>query len=126
MTTDTFEKLIELVREKNRMDEHSTWAEGSKTYFREVKLELEEVAQELNSGRNCYLEDELGDVLWDYLNLLASLDTENKIQMKRVFERCLEKYRERVEAIKTNTPWSEIKAIQKERLAKEQERRENA
>ncbi|KEI71080.1 MazG nucleotide pyrophosphohydrolase domain-containing protein [Endozoicomonas elysicola] len=113
-------KLLDVVRQKNLIDQDSEWSNGSETYFREIRLELDEVQEELDSDRNCYLEDELGDVFWDYLNLLLALEQEGKISLSRVFERSLAKYSERIEGIQQGVSWSEVKQKQKQRLAEEQ------
>ena len=112
--------LLEVVKKKNIIDQNSDWSNGSTTYFKEIKLELDEVEEELDSGKECYLEDELGDVLWDYLNLLVCLENEGKITLSRVFERSLEKYSERIHGIEQGRFWADIKKIQKEKLSKEQ------
>lgn len=81
--------------------------------------EIEEVREELDSGRQCYLEDELGDVLWDYLNLLYNLEDEGKISLISVFKRASKKYDERIATIANGGSWASIKEKQKARLAKE-------
>jgi NTP pyrophosphatase (non-canonical NTP hydrolase) len=111
--------LMEIVIEKNRVDQLGDWSNGSSTYFNALKQELDEVADEVASGRRCYLEDELGDVLWDYLNFLLCLEKEEKINFDRVFERVIDKFKERVEGITHGESWDDIKARQKLRLAQE-------
>ncbi|MEJ2063790.1 MAG: MazG-like family protein [Reinekea sp.] len=76
MTGQQFEQLIAIAQRKNRVDQTSTWSQGAKTYFDELYSELEEVREEWLAGQTEYLEEELGDVLWDYLNLLLCLDQE--------------------------------------------------
>ena len=80
-----------------------------------------EVEEEIRSGRNCFLEDELGDVFWDYLNLLQSLENESQIEIERVFERSFQKYSERWIALQSGTSWNEIKLEQKRKLESEYE-----
>ena len=113
-------KLLDVARQKNMIDQDSEWSNGSETYLREIRLELDEVQEELDSERNCYLEDELGDVFWDYLNLLLALEQEGKISLSRVFERALVKYSKRIDGIQQGSSWSEVKRQQKQRLAEEQ------
>jgi NTP pyrophosphatase (non-canonical NTP hydrolase) len=43
------------------------------------------------------LEDELGDVFWDYICLLESLEQNGKIQKDKVFKRCWRKFSERLD-----------------------------
>ena len=112
-------QLLEIVRRKNAIDQQNDWYSGSETYFEEIKKELEEVKVEIDSGRQPHLEEELGDVLWDYLNLLTSLEKEGKIELEKVFERAIVKYGERIDAIEKGGSWSKIKATQKKRLEAE-------
>lgn len=112
-------QLLSIVRRKNKIDQQNEWFNGSDTYLLEIPKELEEVKAEIDSGRQPHLEEELGDVLWDYLNLLTSLEKEGKIDLEKVFERAVTKYGERIDAIESGRTWAEIKTIQKERLAAE-------
>ncbi len=114
------EELIKIVKMKVQRDKKGTWSEGSVTYFQAMFDELEEVRQELNSDQNCYLEDELGDILWVYLCFLQHLDEEGSISMDNVFTRALDKYKTRVEGINAGIPWNEIKKKQKKALQEEQ------
>lgn len=69
----------------------------NKTYLDWIREELEEVQEEIKEENSVYLEDELGDVFWDYLCLLHSLENEWKISsVEKVFERCYKKFGERV------------------------------
>ncbi len=119
MNVDTIKKLFDVVRRKNLFDQQSEWSKGSSTYLDEIRKELAEVEEEISAGRICYLEDELGDVLWDYLNLLLCLEEEKKISVAAVFERSLTKYEERISGIEAGLPWVETKAKQQRRLAEE-------
>lgn len=83
---------------------------------------MEEVKSELHNEKKAYLEDELGDVFWDYICLLESLELRGKIDMMNVFERCYAKYSERLNPDGSdNGDWAEVKLKQKERLRNEQE-----
>lgn len=115
-----FSEILTLVHDKAVIDESENWCKGSSTYFDEIKKELDEVHEELIKNRNVYLEDELGDVLWDYLNLLKNLEKEGKIELENVFERCNKKYSERLIGRKNGELWNDIKKKQKEELEKEQ------
>ena len=119
MNLKNISDLLSIVESKQKIDQKHDWSNGSSTYFQEMKKEIEEVGEELNSGRQCYLEDELGDVFWDYLNLLHNLENEGKISLAKVFERALQKYTERIDAISTGSTWASIKEKQKEKLASE-------
>jgi NTP pyrophosphatase (non-canonical NTP hydrolase) len=115
MKGNEFEQLFAIAKRKNRVDQTSSWSQGSETYFKEIFSELDEVKAELESGNTSLLEEELGDVLWDYLNLLIHLDSEQKISINRVLLRCIEKFDERVTGIEQGESWQAIKARQKAR-----------
>jgi NTP pyrophosphatase (non-canonical NTP hydrolase) len=125
MNSENISKLFVLVESKIKIDEKADWSEGSTTYFQELKKEIDEVSIELDSNRQCYLEDELGDVFWDYLNLLQNLEAEGKILTEKVFERASKKYEERLAAISSGSSWTSIKAKQKLELETELKRVED-
>lgn len=112
-----FEELKKLVKRKKRLDAGSSWSEGSSTYVNELKKEVDEVIEEIPQNRLDYLEDELCDVLWDYMNLISCLEEEQGVSLERVIERAVSKYTERLDAIDEGMPWKEIKEIQKKRMA---------
>jgi NTP pyrophosphatase (non-canonical NTP hydrolase) len=125
MNSENISKLFALVESKIKIDEKADWSEGSTTYFQELKKEIDEVSDELDSNRQCYLEDELGDVFWDYLNLLQNLEAEGKILTEKVFERTSKKYEERLAAISSGSSWASIKDKQKLELETELKRAED-
>ncbi|WP_104035895.1 MazG nucleotide pyrophosphohydrolase domain-containing protein [Vibrio jasicida] len=116
---DKFTALFEIAQRKSNYDENNTWYQGSVTYFEAIHSELEEVRDEEVKGRTCFLEDELGDVLWNYLNLLMALEKEQGIDARSVIERAVEKYQARVTAIENGKSWAEVKAEQKSKLKNE-------
>jgi len=90
---DLSEKRIEYFLSK--WDE-MTWYQGSKTYWEYLEKEIQEAKNEINTNK-VYLEDELWDVLWDYLCLLNSLKKEWKIDsIEKVLQRALTKYSWRI------------------------------
>jgi NTP pyrophosphatase (non-canonical NTP hydrolase) len=115
MNGHEFEKLFAIAQRKHRFDETNPWCEGSQTYFSGLHSEIHEVAQELADGHREDLEEELGDVLWDYLNLLLCLNKEDKISIDAVLNRTIDKFEERVSGIEQGEAWSAIKARQKQR-----------
>lgn len=115
MNGQQFERLLEIAQRKNKIDQHSDWSNGSSTYFEELFNELEEVRAELDSNNVEFLEEELGDVLWDYLNLLLHLDQERRISIDTILTRTIEKFHERVSGIENGESWQAIKAKQKSR-----------
>lgn len=118
-----FDELIALSALKLRRDLEGTWSKGSSTYFKAIFDELDEVSEELHSNRSCYLEDELGDVLWDYLCLLKHLENENKIDINSLFQRASRKYARRIEGILNGEMWDDIKSEQKLLLENEQSKK---
>lgn len=112
-------ELLALAEEKRLIDQESGWASGAETYLDGLRDEIAEVKDELYSERVCYLEDELGDLLWNYLNTLQLLDHQQKISIDRVFERARDKYKQRIEGIHQGERWADIKADQKQQLAQE-------
>jgi len=119
MPVENIAKLFDIAKKKNQFDQNHSWSQGSSTYLAEMKKELAEVEEEIPLDRICYLEDELGDVLWDYLNMLLCLEKEKNISAHNVFKRAHQKYEERIAGIESGVKWAKIKAGQKERLAAE-------
>jgi len=117
---DYFEKLMALSDLKLKRDLKGTWSKGSSTYFEALFDELDEVKEELNSDKQCYLEDELGDVLWDYLCLLKHLENEKRIDISTLLQRTNKKYARRVTGIINGEAWDAIKSEQKHCLENEQ------
>lgn len=112
-------KLIGIAKRKNIIDSNYDWSDGSSTYIDELRKELIEVEEEIPLNRVCYLEDELGDILWDYLNILVCLEKEKDIKINNVIQRALLKYNERVSGIENNIPWQVTKSKQKKRMSRE-------
>ncbi|MCH2189269.1 nucleotide pyrophosphohydrolase [Candidatus Gracilibacteria bacterium] len=100
------------------------WYGGSKKYFEELVQEIREAKDEHRENNSVYLEDELGDVFWDYLMLLQALKAEGKItSIDAVLQRSYNKFIERVgpDGSGGEGNWDEIKAGQKLRRKKEHE-----
>jgi NTP pyrophosphatase (non-canonical NTP hydrolase) len=95
--------------------------EGSETYFREVRKEIDEAQAENKLDNQVYLEDELGDIFRDSLMLFNALASEGKISsVEKIFERCYTKFSGRVnEDGEDAGDWNEIKAKQKVALKAE-------
>ncbi|MEW6991139.1 MazG nucleotide pyrophosphohydrolase domain-containing protein [Colwelliaceae bacterium 6441] len=114
-----FDILLGIAQRKAKFDESNTWSSGSDTYLSEIKNEVDEVIEETPKSRKCYLEDELGDVLWDYLNILTSVEKEVSIDAEAVLKRACKKYEERISGIAIGKKWSDIKELQKIALENE-------
>lgn len=108
-----------LVLSKNRIaslreNNQDGWYQWSWSHFDGIFDELEEARKEIEDEKYIYLEDELGDVFWDYMCLLEWLEQEWKIFKSRVFERCLRKFSTRINPDGTyNWNWNEVKKLQK-------------
>jgi NTP pyrophosphatase (non-canonical NTP hydrolase) len=113
---ELFKKVCDLADRKNQLDKIIDWQGGSEAYLSGLKEEIKEVEQELKTERLCFLEDELADVLWDYVNLITCLKEENNVSMERVFSRCIKKYGQRLKGIDDGVSWAEVKANQKKEL----------
>ncbi|MDR2190148.1 MAG: hypothetical protein LBP53_02970 [Candidatus Peribacteria bacterium] len=71
--------------------------QGAQTYFTEIRKEIDEAQDENKADNTIYLEDELGDIFWDYITLLNALASEGKITSpEKVFERCYQKFSGRI------------------------------
>ncbi len=113
INTQSIEQLLALVRTKYQIDQLNDWSKGSSTYLDELNGEIEEVKEEIELNRTCYLEDELGDVLWDYLNILVCLESEKDINIDQVLNRAVKKYDERICSIESGIRWADTKQKQK-------------
>lgn len=96
---------------KLNKDEHRN---NSSTYFTEIMNEVVEAKAEDKIDNALYLEDELSDILRDYLNLLYSLEKEWKIRsINMVFDHAVQKHKERVLNQLLWVAWQETKVKQK-------------
>ncbi|MCP4326055.1 MAG: nucleotide pyrophosphohydrolase [Alteromonadales bacterium] len=118
---ENLSQLIEIVSKKVARDQKGTWSQGSITYYQAMFAELVEVKEEMLSNRQCYLEDELGDILWVYMCMLKHLEVEGAISMDNILTRAVDKYTERVNGINNGLSWEDIKETQKKVLALEQQ-----
>ena len=101
--------LMEIARRKAAFDLGHNWSNGPETYLTAIKNEADEVIEEISNSRPCYLEDELTDILWNYLNVLAALEKEADIDLPSVLTRACNKYEERMSGIESGERWADIK-----------------
>ncbi|PMH46003.1 hypothetical protein BCU68_09435 [Vibrio sp. 10N.286.49.B3] len=111
-----FKKLQEIATVKAQRDLQGDWYKGAETYLNGLVEEVEEVKEEIHSNRQCYLEDELGDLLWDIACTLEHLDLSGHIDKSRVMERAVKKYKERVTEREEGETWGTVKDRQKKEL----------
>lgn len=112
-------ELQKIAALKSQRDLKGSWFKGSSTYLDALVEEISEVKEELVSGRQCFLEDELGDLLWDFVCLIEHLELEGKVDKERVFQRSVDKYSERVTNRSPGETWDDVKLRQKLELKKE-------
>ena len=108
MSERSIEALISLVERKNQIDQNATWSNGSSTYQEEIKNELEEVQAEIGQNRVPALEEELGDVLWDYLNWCVVWKRKSRFPSIQCYD-APSKYRERIDAIESGGTWKRLR-----------------
>ncbi len=113
---DLLEQLQLIARQKAQRDLQGSWFKGSTTYLDALQDEIAEVKDELCLNRQCFLEDELGDLLWNFVCTLEHLERERRISKTAVFRRAKKKYAERVTERSVGESWEEIKIRQKREL----------
>lgn len=132
------EKLINLLEEFIKLSEKNQEKNifiqkiKSEDYFKYLPWEIEEVKAEFRENNSVYLEDELADVLWVYLNLLNKLELDKMITSReKVIKRWLKKFWERIANLDQTSLderkkyWSEIKKKQKQELTEEHNNKYN-
>lgn len=108
-------KKIRLFWKSDRPEAHS-----SEFHLQTIYDELAEVKEEMKKDNMIYLEDELSDIMRNYMNLLYLLEDEWKISSwKKVFERSYSKFSERVNDQFNWIRWKETKVRQKRNLKAE-------
>ncbi len=110
------EQLQLIAKKKAQKDLQGTWFKGSTTYLDALRDEIAEVKDELCLKRQCFLEDELGDLLWNFVCTLEHLEREGKISKTAVFRRAKKKYAERVTNRCVGESWEDVKIRQKREL----------
>jgi len=119
-------RIFQIISTKYSLHEKTLGTQNSKKewlsperYVGEIHKEIEEMQDEMHENNNVYLEDELGDIFWDYMNLLETLERKWYINKEKVFERCEKKFEERVDALSQEISWDTIKQKQKSDLLSE-------
>ncbi len=125
--TKSIESLMELLELFYECDEWLRRENIHDFYMSEIISEIEEVKAEVRKDNEIHLEDELSDVLWDYVALLFVLQKNGYIKrVENIFEHAVDKYSERLgflhlpegeiaDAVKF---WNTVKKKQKENLQK--------
>ncbi|MGR5364252.1 MazG nucleotide pyrophosphohydrolase domain-containing protein [Vibrio mediterranei] len=113
------EKIQDIAAVKAQRDLQGDWFKGAETYLEALAEEILEVKEEIRANRRCYLEDELGDLLWNIACTLEHLTLSGQIDKNRVFERSIKKYTERVTKRGERETWESVKEKQKIELERE-------
>lgn len=125
--------LLEVVVQKHKLNKQQLAEDPIKNwwfqeymksghYYWAIKSEVEEALWEDIWDNKIYLEDELCDILWDYLNLIYFLEQEDKIiSIESLLERSYRKFDERSQALEKWISWDDIKKVQKKKLLQEHE-----
>ena len=80
------ENLNNLGNENLVKNTFSTHPDVIEVYFKEIVNEINEAKEELKKDNAVYLEDELGDIFWDYWMLLKLLGRDGYIRsLDKVF-----------------------------------------
>ncbi len=129
MQQDILDQLFAIVKDKYEVNLTQCKNQPESEYFQKyttgefyfdlIEDEVSEAKKELKKDNSVYLEDELSDILWNYLSLLYCLGEEWYISKEQVFERCLKKFSERTEWIQAWVLWNKIKEKQKQELLDE-------
>lgn len=96
--------------------------EVARQYLGGLGDEVDEVADELKDNNVVHLQDELGDIVWDYFVLLKICEERGWIDsVDAVFEHASKKYAERAPAFVNadEVMWEDVKRKQKEVLRKQ-------
>lgn len=116
---DHFAQLLAIVRRKAVFDRNNPWYTGPESYLNGLHGEVAEVLEEIAQARTCYLEDELGDLLWNCLNAIVALEKSTDVRLEAVLARACRKFEGRVAWLEAGLSWQEIKETQKAELAEE-------
>lgn len=119
-----FLDILEIARENVQNNPNVTngnTIDAAKKYLHGLIDEAEEVEPEIKKNNEIHLIDELGDIAWDYANLLALLERRGFISdVDEVLNHAHKKYTERTPAFLAGSEelWNKIKTGQKEELKK--------
>ena len=123
------EQYITLTKQKQERQKNIIWLDFWNPQHRLEGLinEVQEVSDELKPNNKVYLQDELWDIFWNYMNFLTLLESQWYISdINTVFQKSFEKFKERTLAVidKTDKKSSDeardkVKKNQKERLTQQ-------
>jgi len=106
---DHITELMELANRKQGINKTRSnqggWTEKPSTYLKCMKEEIEEVQTAIEERDG--VREEMGDILWDYLNIIELLDED--ITIGEILADMLRKYNVRVNGLEEGKSWSETK-----------------
>jgi len=126
--SEIIDELLDLADENLIKNTFSRHPDVLNIYLKEIRGEMDEAEEEIKKDNFVYLEDELGDIFWDYLMLLKILERDEYIRsVNHVFSRSVDKFKERYKVLfgvdKDNPGseireklWKEVKKKQKQNL----------
>jgi NTP pyrophosphatase (non-canonical NTP hydrolase) len=116
-----FEALYEL-QKKNLI--YSAWAKETSLLQRvqELKLEVDEALVEVKQKEWQKFKDEMGDVLWDCIGVIARAEHEGHLSMREVLEHIHEKFTARKPYLLTE---QEVSREEERRIWKEVKEKQN-
>ncbi len=123
---NAFHTLLDIARRAEVCSPNTASADVARYHLKGMMEEVDEVQRELKDRNVVHLEDELSDILWDYVSVLAACERAGLIDgAQYVLTRGIRKYTERLPAIERQSDdmWTEIKDVQKQRLLREHEER---
>lgn len=88
-------------------------------YIKAIAEELKETSHEIKDKNSIYLENELWDIFWTYINLLHTLDKKWYIKSEKVFDRSFKKFQERISGLENGLTWEQVKEKQNTNLKQE-------
>ncbi len=93
-TRDLFAQLLEFQR---KTYQYSEWLQQMTLpkYVDELRKEVEEMKAELEMGETAKFTQELGDVVWDTLGLLALAERQGILNINELFQNVHEKFKRR-------------------------------
>ncbi len=96
-------KILELSDYNIKNNTFAIRQNAGKKYLIETIEEIKEALIEYKENNKIYLEDELGDIFWDWLQAVKIAERDGLIKnADNVFQHLLEKYTERLEILDTN------------------------
>jgi NTP pyrophosphatase (non-canonical NTP hydrolase) len=103
-------------------DEHQKYTDPL-FWFDEIKNELDEAIVEYKNGEDKLLEEELGDVIWDFIRLVVTLTHLGKVDIDKSLEHLIKKINHRMPYLANSEKinYKEAREIWKSQKKKEKE-----